>query len=201
MEAFSTLLYLTDRSVINKMKQKTVDKQKIIQIALELFARKGFHTTTVEEIARKANIAKGSIYNYFHSKEQILFEVINFIFAEFDQLMPQKSPEEITDQDLIRMVKDSFDLVKQNPDKYSLYYQLFLQPDLMALLSKPSTEYLQQIIDYLVPFFQKKGVQNPRAHVIAFIANLDGLALHYIAIKYPDIDQILNQIIKNYILL
>ncbi len=55
---------------------KIVDKKKkrseIRDAALEIFARKGFENTTVQEIADKANISKGTVYLYFKTKEDIL---------------------------------------------------------------------------------------------------------------------------------
>ncbi len=50
-------------------------KTKIINAALKLFSTQGFHQTTVSEIAERANVAKGTVYWYFDSKEQ-LFEAI-----------------------------------------------------------------------------------------------------------------------------
>ena len=47
-------------------------KQLIIKEAVNLFATKGYHTTSVQEIAERCHIAKGSFYNYFKSKEELL---------------------------------------------------------------------------------------------------------------------------------
>ena len=46
-------------------------KQLIIKEAVNLFATKGYHTTSVQEIAERCHIAKGSFYNYFKSKEEL----------------------------------------------------------------------------------------------------------------------------------
>ncbi len=47
-------------------------KESIIKAAKELFRKYGYHKTSVNEIAKKARIAKATIYKYFDSKEQIL---------------------------------------------------------------------------------------------------------------------------------
>lgn len=52
-------------------------KSKIIRSALECFAQKGFEMTTVDDIGAHSGISKGSIYNYFDSKEAIYLEVLN----------------------------------------------------------------------------------------------------------------------------
>ncbi|MDR1204674.1 MAG: TetR/AcrR family transcriptional regulator [Peptococcaceae bacterium] len=51
----------------------TGKKEIIIRAALEMFCEKGFHNTKMEDIAERANIGKGTIYEYFRSKES-LFE-------------------------------------------------------------------------------------------------------------------------------
>lgn len=58
--------------------EKEAKKEEILKIAREIFARKGFDNTSMEEIAKKVRIAKGTIYLYFPSKHDLLIEIINF---------------------------------------------------------------------------------------------------------------------------
>lgn len=51
-------------------------KNTILEIALKLFQRFGYQKTTVEEIAREAQIGKGTVYLHFTSKEEILLTLI-----------------------------------------------------------------------------------------------------------------------------
>jgi TetR/AcrR family transcriptional regulator, fatty acid metabolism regulator protein len=51
----------------------TVDKRRVIlDAAVRVFARQGFHTCRVADIADEAQVAYGLVYHYFSSKEQIL---------------------------------------------------------------------------------------------------------------------------------
>jgi AcrR family transcriptional regulator len=59
-------------------------KQLIINAAIKCFAQKGFHATSIQEIVDTAGIAKGSVYSYFKSKEDLLFVAIKH---EYDQMM------------------------------------------------------------------------------------------------------------------
>ena len=68
-----------------------IRKQKsklIMETALELFAENGFHATSISQIAKKAGISKGLIYNYFESKNDILEEIIeegfDDVYSNFD---------------------------------------------------------------------------------------------------------------------
>lgn len=50
-------------------------KETIMQVASNLFAKKGYEYTSVDEIAKECGMSKGSFYKYFPSKEDLLIEV------------------------------------------------------------------------------------------------------------------------------
>lgn len=67
------------------MKIKEMNKRKIgqrdhltqvLRAAEKLFAKRGFYPTTIDDIAKEAKLAKGTIYLYFDSKEDLFFSVI-----------------------------------------------------------------------------------------------------------------------------
>src|SRR3981189_2964925 len=47
-------------------------RERLFRAALDLFARKGFAETTVEDITEAADVGKGTFFNYFPSKDHIL---------------------------------------------------------------------------------------------------------------------------------
>ncbi len=53
-------------------RKKLETRRRIFRSAFELFALKGFEGTTVEEIARRADVAKGTVFNYFANKQALL---------------------------------------------------------------------------------------------------------------------------------
>jgi len=63
-------------------RKKEATKQNIINVAMNLITKQGFNATTMEQIARDADIAKGTLYNYFPVKEAILDEYIKKSFRE-----------------------------------------------------------------------------------------------------------------------
>ncbi|WP_208588703.1 TetR/AcrR family transcriptional regulator [Gracilibacillus suaedae] len=54
-------------------------KRKVTDIALKLFIEKGFQQTSIQEIIDKANISKGTFYNYFSSKNDCIAEILENI--------------------------------------------------------------------------------------------------------------------------
>lgn len=66
MEAISTSLRPNRRE-----RQSVERRERLFRAALDLFARKGFAETTVEDITNAADLGKGTFFNYFPSKEHI----------------------------------------------------------------------------------------------------------------------------------
>lgn len=63
-------------SVDRREQERARRKQDILQAARAVFAQDGFRRATVDQIAQRAEVAKGTIYLYFASKEAILAELV-----------------------------------------------------------------------------------------------------------------------------
>lgn len=67
-------------------RRRTDDKRRrILQAAVKVFARKGYFGARVSEIARRADVADGTIYLYFRGKEDILVSLFDEVMAEHIQ--------------------------------------------------------------------------------------------------------------------
>jgi AcrR family transcriptional regulator len=72
--------------VSNSQKEaKKPTKEKIFDASVDLFSKKGFNDVSVREIAKKAGIREGSIYNHYQNKEAILDAIIDYFKSEFTQ--------------------------------------------------------------------------------------------------------------------
>lgn len=56
-------------------------RTRIIEAAIEMFAEHGFEVTSVQDIANRASVAKGTVYLYFESKEALVREVYQTCYA------------------------------------------------------------------------------------------------------------------------
>jgi TetR/AcrR family fatty acid metabolism transcriptional regulator len=75
-------------------------RQRILQSAAKVFARKGYHGARVSEIARRADVADGTIYLYFRNKEDILVSL-------FDEVMIEH----------LRQAREELDALRGAPEK------------------------------------------------------------------------------------
>ncbi len=71
------ILYYGFKNVKRGYVKMSVTKQDIIRSAAKMFQEKGFMATSIQEIAQDCAIAKGSVYKYFPSKEDLLCEVFD----------------------------------------------------------------------------------------------------------------------------
>ena len=62
--------------VARRERKKNAAREQIISKGIELFAQRGIEATTIEQIANAADIGKGTVYNYFQSKEEIIVAFI-----------------------------------------------------------------------------------------------------------------------------
>ena len=90
----------------NKNKKQDI-KEKILNTAIKLFLCNGFRSTTVKELTDAAKIAKGTLYLYFKSKENILENIID----KFDKEYLEKAIE------TVNKCKGSFN------DKFRTYHR------------------------------------------------------------------------------
>jgi len=87
------------RELSRKERERLAHRLEMLEAAERVFIRKGFHATTVEEIAQEAEFAVGTIYNFFDSKEGLYHEVIerfarDFVKAFEDNVMSTTDPQQ-----------------------------------------------------------------------------------------------------------
>ncbi len=99
-------------------------RRQIVLAAIKLFSRKGFHKTSLRELAEEAGISHGNIYDYVRSKEDIFFLVHEFVHRLFDEAITQSIRNvDAPLEKLRRMVRAEFNLMYQWSDAILLIYQ------------------------------------------------------------------------------
>ena len=73
---------------------KENQKQKIMQVALVMFANQGYNSTSIADIMQELGIARGTFYYYFKDKHDLLGQLLETNFSFIKSLFPSK-PEDI----------------------------------------------------------------------------------------------------------
>lgn len=81
--------------VAQKRKRAAGDKrERILDAAVRVFAKKGFYATRVSEVAKAAGVADGTIYLYFKSKDELLVSLFEDRVAKLLEYMRDELPKE-----------------------------------------------------------------------------------------------------------
>jgi AcrR family transcriptional regulator len=130
-------------------------EEQILSAAAIVFAEKGFHSTTIRDIAKRAGISDGTIYNYFDNKTSLLLGIFNRMRASILQEERTHIVVDVDQRTFIKMIlthplkaleKDEFALFRivfsemlVNAELRKLYYEQILEPTLLL-----AEEYFQK---------------------------------------------------------
>jgi len=101
-----------------------IRRQELVNAAVKLFVNKGFHKTTVREIAKEFGMSMGALYDYIRTKEDILFLVCDYIFKSVsDKLQVSMVGEKDAKEKLKNAIRDYFIIIDSIQDYTLLLYQ------------------------------------------------------------------------------
>jgi AcrR family transcriptional regulator len=104
--------------------------EQILDAAARLFAERGFHRTTTKDIAQAADVAEGTLYNYFETKNDLLFAILSRLSeSELPQagLVPGAAgPVQISAGDARQHFASLLDLRREYVEENSVMLQAIL---------------------------------------------------------------------------
>lgn len=96
----------------------------IIEAAAALFREKGYHNTSMADIAARVGVLKGSLYYHIHSKEEILFEILD----RFTDLLIEKTEKRVAGpaaderERLQGIVADFLEIIRDYTDEIAIFF-------------------------------------------------------------------------------
>ena len=196
-------------------------KALIMKVALEHFAKEGYHKTTISHIARHSGMSKGLMYNYFTSKESLLFEIImrsvNEMYADFDR----NRDGFLSEEEFEFFIRRLFNMLKEKKTFWRLLFQLIMQNEVREKLTNmfPSAEIFiegnrnipdQTLLNSIVITFSEYFIRkkehggagyDPYSELNLFILMLKGFALSFVYMDDNDNgyhEKTINDIIMKY---
>ncbi len=173
---------------------KKEKKVQIVEAAIREFARKGFSRTTINAIANAAGIGKGTIYEYFSNKEEIVHETFRFFMHSMEPDFQAILISKVTAKEKLRQILDGF--------SHSINSEYHIE--LMELLFEFWSEAIKDkgskgvMFEEMIKFYQvyreifadiiiegmgdgsfRKDI-NPRSTAAMIVGALDGLMVQWI---------------------
>ena len=182
------------KNQFKEMREKS--RENIEKIALKLFAIKGYHATSISQIAEKAGISKGLLYNYYKSKEHLLDSVIMKVYEEIMRIV-QMNENLPAEKQIEQMIIQTIDHIKKNITFWKLYLFLVHQSDVHKKLSVLYEKMRDEYMGYVVKLFQEVGSENPTMEALLLGTMFDGIGLNYVTAPdgYP-IDEMKDYLIE-----
>jgi AcrR family transcriptional regulator len=75
-------------------------RAQLLAVALDLFAERGYHATSITHIIEKASVARGTFYQYFNSKQEIFDDLLDQLF---EQVVSAVTPIDIASPEQMAM--------------------------------------------------------------------------------------------------
>lgn len=174
-------------------------RERILSSALELFADKGFSSTSVRSLAARAGVSQGLLYNYFDSKLDLLraifargAEEVDETFAAAEAATPSES--------LAVLVRAAFEAVRHNRQFWRLSYQLRMQADVLADVGPEIAARGAAIRSRIEELLDRAGARRASVRATLLFAAIDGAAQHYVLAPegYP-LDAVAEELILRFV--
>ena len=154
-------------------------KEKILEAALLCFNEKGYHKTSIDDIALNGKISKGGIYYHFKSKEELFLKLFNFRLNRYTEQLKAYIQEESNPVKRIRILIQKWGLIlKENEDffKFCMEFSSMGAREKeirkeMTSFYRSSVEIFRQIIEEGVATGEFENVDTERiARLIYFLS-------------------------------
>ncbi len=167
-----------------RQRQATMTRKRIYDVALSLFAKKGYEGVTVDAICMKARVSKGAFYSHFKSKHAIAVEQFVKTDVDLNNVLVKRieSLERIEDK-LLDYIVSTFDYINKNGSaNKKVMFQIQLGSDKSSKVV-PETSALYRVLKSIIESAQEKGDVRSDKSVddvtLTFIRLLQGLVLEW----------------------
>lgn len=146
-----------------RKKEKENRKNSILKAARKLFFERGFKSVTVDLIAAKAEVSKGSIYLYFDSKEEIYTQILISANIERHKEIENFIKNEGTASELLlAFAVDYVNFFLENNELFRILMTFMLHSDNMNLTEEQNTQLIHTTNENIRTFSEilKRGVNS-----------------------------------------
>lgn len=158
---------------------RKASEETIANAALSLFIHEGYLNVTIDQIARKAGVSKGLMYNYFSGKEELLGFIIERIMKEVSGLGETILAEKDPIKKMKVMLTTTFSLLSEKGDFWRTIMPVITQKAISKKMEVQLKAILVSLTKDMKQMFKSCGVKNPEIEAYQLGALLDGIAWHY----------------------
>ncbi len=164
-------------------------KTQILDAALRVFARKGFHKARMDDIAKKAGLSKGLLYWYFESKDALILALVKLLFEpdlrELERLLAEKDrpvPERLEE-----LARSSLSALLPFHDLMPIVYEYYAQATRPGPIQKAVQRYYQRYRELLAKLLAEGVARgelrpdlDPEQTALSLMALVEGMVLMWV---------------------
>lgn len=172
----------------------TDKKEKILESALELFAREGFKATSTNKVAKNAGVSEGLIFRHFNNKDGLLEAILalgedrtKLLLAD---ILMETEPKEVLRKTMALGEKMSHK--KEDNEFWKLQYKIKWELEYYA------QQKIEPLERALATAFEKLGYQEAELEAHLFLLTLDGMATRMYLQEGYQMEPILSYLCKKY---
>lgn len=176
---------------LNAREQK---RNHILKKAMELFSRQGIHKTKVSEIAEAAGVGKGTLYEYFKSKDDIFWSGAASRMQEFDEAFTKRVQTiQEPEAKLNLFISTAFEFYKKHFEENEITFEIWIEyiriykefghnSSKIRCVLEIQSKYDQWLISTLEDGIRQKKFReiNPQVVAAVIISTFDGMKLQQV---------------------
>jgi AcrR family transcriptional regulator len=153
-------------------RRKEETSRRLLDAAMAVFSLKGVHLATVEDITERADVGKGTFYDYFPSKSAIIHRLVQLVLVELrvgleSRLSAGRGRGEVVS----RLLEAEFEFFEKRPDLLVFLHQvrglLKLRPETMRAIRVEYDGHIDFLVEKLKPAFRQKRWSEARLRQVA----------------------------------
>lgn len=171
----------------------TAKKEKILAVALQLFAEEGYASASTSKVAKVAGVSEGLIFRHFTNKEGLLKAIIEEGYqrlkSTFANIVLESDPKKL----LSKTIEMPFTVIKEEHEFWKLQFTLKWQNP--ALYQRVS---LEPVTAAIANAFKKLNYNQPELEAEVLMIMIDGLASALLKGNLTDEKEVMNFIKSKY---
>jgi AcrR family transcriptional regulator len=176
--------------------QNQDSRDEILKAAIRLFATRGFHETSMSEVAREAKVSKALIFWHFKTKEDLFLAVLNKLLEPYVIDFAEESEKLDAREQIRKLVGGYVNFVRENASSVSFFLRRFMSGEEMP---EAFTEQIRRLYDLYkalltdrIRLGQEKGLcsRSNQPEVLAnfVLAALNGLLINLLFMSQAPFD-------------
>ncbi len=170
----------------------TEKQEKILNAALQLFAKEGYHATSTNKVAKLAGVSEGLIFRHFGNKEGLLQAILEFGAEKLKELVVDIVMETDPKEVIRKAIKLPANVDKEDFDFWKLQYKLKWE------LEVNSDKKMEPLKMALTNAFNKLNYEEPELEAGLILLYTDGIASSMLKGSSLNVDEMIQLLIRKY---